>query len=205
MVLGPMRIIIIDFISLDGVVQAPGGRGEDDDGGFRNGGWSVPFFDMDTMGPAIDEVMSGSDALLFGRRTWAAMANAWPERAGDPYADRMNAIAKYVASRTLTAEDASSRWNNSTLLAGDDALAGIRELRESGGDGALQVWGSASLARQLIESDLVDEYRLMIEPIILGGGKTIFPGDGRARPLELVSVTHAKTGVLICTYRPAAA
>ncbi|MDQ6927481.1 MAG: dihydrofolate reductase family protein [Actinomycetota bacterium] len=199
-----MRIILSDFISVDGVVQAPGGADEDTDGGFRHGGWSMPFFDPDTMGPAIGEVMAQTDALLFGRRTWDKMAAAWPDRAGDPYADQMNAIPKYVASRTLTAEEASTRWNNTTLLGGDDSLAAIRKLRDRDGDAGIQVWGSASLAQQLIENDLVDEYRLMIEPLLLGGGKTVFPSDGRARPLELVSVTQASTGVLICAYRPSA-
>jgi len=200
-----MRIIISDFMSLDGVVQAPGGKDEDNDNGFQHGGWSAPFFDPDSMGAVIGEVMDRTEALLFGRRTWDVMASAWPGRAGDPYADQMNAIPKYVVSRTLSAEDASSRWNNTTLLGdGDgDAIEAIRSLRASGGEGGLQVWGSASLARQLVENDLVDEYQLMLEPIVLGGGKTIFPSDGLARPLELVSVTQAKTGVLICAYRPA--
>jgi dihydrofolate reductase len=199
-----MRIILSDFISLDGVVQAPGGKDEDADGGFRHGGWSMPFFDPESMGAAIGEVMGRTEALLFGRRTWDGMAAAWPGRAGDPYADQMNAIPKYVVSRTLSAEEASSRWNNTTLLGGGgvDAIEAIRSLRTSGGDGGLQVWGSASLARQLVELDLVDEYWLMLEPILLGGGKTIFPSDGRARRLELVSVTPARTGVLICAYRP---
>jgi dihydrofolate reductase len=187
-----MRIILSDFISLDGVVQAPGGAEEDTEGGFRHGGWSMPFFDPETMGAAVGETMAQTQALLFGRRTWEVMASAWPARAGDPFADQMNAIAKFVASRTLTAEQAASRWAGTTLL---DAA--------SGGDAGLQVMGSASLARQLAAAGLVDEYRLMIEPVLLGGGKTIFPGDGQARPLELVSVTQAKTGVLICTYRPA--
>src|SRR4051794_6960390 len=146
-----MRIVISEFISLDGVVQAPGGRGEDDDGGFQHGGWSMPFFDPESMGAAIGEEMARTKALLFGRRTWDGMAAAWPARAGDPYADQMNAIPKYVASRTLSSEDASSRWNNTTLLGGDDAIEAIRELRDGGGDGAVQVWGSASLARQLVE------------------------------------------------------
>jgi dihydrofolate reductase len=199
-----MRIILSDFISLDGVVQAPGGPEEDTDGGFRHGGWSGPMFDPETMGAVIGEDMERTDALLFGRRTWDGMAAAWPERAGDPYADQMNAIPKYVASRTLTAEEASSRWNNTTLLGGEDAIGAIRDLRAQGGDGGIQMWGSPSLARQLIENDLVDEYRLLLEPILLGGGKTMFPTDGRARPLELVSVTQAKTGVLICGYRAAA-
>ena len=196
-----MRIVLSDFMSLDGVVQAPGGPEEDTEGGFRNGGWSMPFFDFETMGPAIDEVMEGTDALLFGRRTWQTMAGAWPERTGDdPFADRMNEITKYVASRTLTQDDL--QWGNSHLLPADDAIGAVRELREKPG-GNIQVMGSSVLATQLVEADLVDEYRLMIEPIILGGGKRIFPADGQARPLELVSVTQAKTGVLICAYRPA--
>ena len=194
-----MRIILSDFMSLDGVVQAPGGKEEDTDGGFEHGGWSGPFFDEEAMGSAIDEVMQSTDALLFGRRTWRVMADAWPARAGDPFADRMNELPKYVASRTLKEHDLT--WNT-TLLPADDAIGAIRELRRRDGQG-IQVWGSASLASQLVENDLVDEYRLMIEPILLGGGKRVFPDDGRARPLELVSVTQAKTGVLICAYRPA--
>jgi dihydrofolate reductase len=198
-----VRIILSDFISLDGVVQAPGGPDEDTDGGFQHGGWSGPFFDPDTMGAAIGEVMDRTSALLFGRRTWDGMAAAWPGRAGDPFADQMNAIPKYVVSRTLSADDAAARWNNTTLLAeGGDGIDAIRSLRANGGDGGLQVWGSASLARQLVEHDLVDEYNLMLEPILLGGGKPLFPSDGKARSLELVSVKQASTGVIICTYRP---
>jgi dihydrofolate reductase len=200
-----MRIILSDFMSLDGVVQAPGGKDEDTDGGFQHGGWSMPFFDPESMGAVIGEVMDRTEALLFGRRTWDVMAAAWPGRAGDPFADQMSAIRKYVVSRTLSAEEAASRWKNTTLLAGGDgdAIEAIRSLRASGGDGGLQVLGSASLARQLVEHNLVDEYQLLLEPIVLGGGKTIFPSDSRARPLELVSVRQAKTGVLICAYRPA--
>ncbi len=112
----------------------------------------------------------------------------------------MNEVQKYVASRTLSEDDLT--WNNSSLLPADDALGAIRELREKDG-GPMQVMGSASLATQLVQHDLVDEYRLMLEPILLGGGKRIFPDDGQARPLELASVTQAGTGVLICTYRRA--
>ena len=195
-----MQIILSDFMTLDGVVQAPGGRDEDTDGGFAHGGWSMKYFDPEAMGPVLDEVMARAEALLFGRRTWQAMAAAWPGRAGDPFADRMNEIPKYVASRTLSQHDLT--WSGSTLLRADDAIGAVRELRAGEGKG-LQVWGSASLAAQLVEHDLVDEYVLMIEPILLGGGKRVFPEDGRARPLELVSITTAGTGVLICTYRPA--
>jgi dihydrofolate reductase len=196
-----MRIILSDFMSLDGVVQAPGGRQEDTDGGFQHGGWSMRFFDPESMGSVIDEVMATTDALLYGRRTWQVMAGAWPGRAGDPFADRMNTLPKYVASRTLSERDLT--WNNSMLLPADDAIGAIRGLRE--GDGQdIQVMGSASLARQLVSHGLVDEYRLMIEPIILGGGKRLFPDDGEARRLELVSTTTSATGVLICAYRPVA-
>lgn len=194
-----MRIILSDFMSIDGVVQAPGGRSEDTDGRFTNGGWSMPFFDPETMGPVLDDVLEATAALLFGRRTWQTMAAAWPDRAGDPFADRMNELPKYVASRTLTQQDL--HWTNSTLLPADDVIGAVRQLRvEAGGD--MQVMGSPNLASQLIENDLVDEYRLMIEPVVLGGGKRLFPNDGRARTLELVSTVTSTTGVHICTYRP---
>ncbi len=156
-----MQIILSDFMSLDGVVQAPGGPEEDTEGGFAHGGWSMRYFDPEAMGPALGEVMDRTEALLFGRRTWQAMAAAWPGRAGDPFADRMNQIPKYVASRTLTREDLT--WSGSTLLPDDDAIGAVRELQAREGTG-LQVWGSASLAAQLAEHDLVDEYLLMIEP-----------------------------------------
>jgi dihydrofolate reductase len=194
-----MQIILTDFMTLDGVVQAPGGAEEDTTDGFAHGGWSAKYFDVDVMGPAIDGLLRRSDALLFGRRTWQVMAGAWPGRAGDPFADRMNEIPKFVASRTLGEDDMT--WN-STLLDAGDAIGAVRELRERDGSG-LQIWGSSSLARQLVEHDLVDEYVLMIEPILVGGGKRVFPEDGQARPLELVSATTAGTGVLVCTYRPA--
>ena len=195
-----MRILLSDFMSLDGVVQAPGGTEEDVEGGFRHGGWSMPFFDPDTMGPAIDEVMQTTEALLFGRRTWQTMAAAWPGREGDPFANRMNEIPKYVASRSLTQDDLT--WTNSTLLPAEDAIGAVRDLRARRG-ADIQVMGSSNLAAQLIDNDLVDEYRLMIEPILLGGGKRLFPEGGRARPLELVSTATSPTGVYICTYRPA--
>jgi dihydrofolate reductase len=195
-----MEIIITEFMTLDGVVQAPGGPKEDTDGDFAHGGWSRPYFDPETMGGAWDAVMQRADAMLFGRRTWQVAASAWPQQSGDPFSDRINAITKYVASRTLSEDDMT--WNGSTLLGGDDAIGAVRELREREGRGVF-VLGSASLAAQLVEHDLVDEYVLMIEPILVGGGKRVFPSDGRARPLELVSATTAKTGVLVCTYRRA--
>ena len=194
-----MRVVVNEFMSLDGVVQAPGGPEEDTDGGFAHGGWSGPYFDVEVMGTAIDEGMSTVEALLFGRRTWQAMAGAWPDRAGDPYADQMNAIKKYVASRTLTEADLT--WNNTTLLSPEGAVADIAGLRtQEGGD--LLIWGSASLVRALLAEGLVDELNLMIEPILLGGGKRIFPEDGMARPMDLVKCVTTGTGVQVCTYRP---
>src|SRR5712691_9114773 len=188
-----MRVVVNEFMSLDGVVQAPGGPEEDTDGGFAHGGWSMPYFDPEVMGAAIDEGMSTAEALLFGRRTWQGMAAAWPERAGDPYADQMNAIKKYVASRTLTQDDLT--WNT-TLLSPENAVADIAALRaQDGGD--LLIWGSASLVETLLAHGLVDELSLMIEPILLGGGKRIFPEDGTARPMELVKCVTASTGVQI--------
>jgi dihydrofolate reductase len=195
-----MRIVIYEFMSLDGVVQAPGGRGEDDDGGFAHGGWSAPYFDVEVMGSAIDAGMNDADALLFGRRTWQGMAAAWPERAGDPFADRMNAIKKYVVSSTLTEDDLT--WNNTTLLQGDRAVSEIAALRDRDG-GDVIVWGSPTLVRTLLSEGMVDEMNLMVEPIVLGGGKRIFAEDGEARPLELVNSVTAGTGVLVTTYRPA--
>ena len=191
-----MRVVASEFMSLDGVVQAPGGAEEDTDGGFAQGGWSMPYFDPEVMGAAIGEGMSTAEALLFGRRTWRVMAAAWPERAGDPYADQMNAIKKYVASRTLTQADLT--WNT-TLLSPENAVADVAALRAKDG-GDLLIWGSASLVKTLLADGLVDELTLMIEPILLGGGKRIFPEDGTARPMQLVKCATAGTGVQVCTY-----
>jgi dihydrofolate reductase len=195
-----MRVVVNEFMSLDGVVQAPGGPEEDTDGGFAHGGWSHPYFDVEVMGPVIGGGMETAEALLFGRRTWQGMAAAWPDRAGDPYADQMNAIKKYVASRTLAQHDAA--WQNTTVLSADNAISDIAKLREKDG-GDLIVWGSVSLVKAMLADGLVDVLNLMIEPILLGGGKRIFPEDGMARPMELASSVTASTGVLVCTYQPA--
>ncbi|WP_031070803.1 dihydrofolate reductase family protein [Streptomyces sp. NRRL WC-3742] len=197
-----MRIVTNQFISLDGVVQAPGGPQEDTDGGFAHGGWSHPYFDADTIGPFLAETMSTTDALLFGRRTWQTMAAAWPERAGDPFADQMNSIKKYVVSDTLTEADLT--WTNTTLVPGPEAASWARRRREADG-GDLLIMGSPTLVRSLLTEDLVDELRLIVMPVVLGGGKTIFPTDGVQRAFELVSTTTAKTGTHVTTYRRATA
>ena len=195
-----MRIVIIEFMSLDGVVQAPGGPDEDTDGGFAHGGWSHPFFD-EVVGGGFDDALTRAEALLYGRRTWQTMASAWPERAGDPFADQMNAIPKYVVSETLGEDELT--WNNTTRIPGAEAVARIRKLHETDG-GDLLVMGSPTLVRTLLRESLVDELRLMIEPVILGGGKTIFPDDGALRTLGLVSAVTSGAGVHVCTYRPVA-
>ncbi|MGH9042597.1 MAG: dihydrofolate reductase family protein [Acidimicrobiia bacterium] len=195
-----MRIVAIEFMSLDGVVQAPGGPREDTDGGFAHGGWSHRFFDPEVMGGAYTGAMATTVALLYGRRTWQTMAAAWPERAGDPFADQMNSIPKYVVSGTL--KDDELTWNNTTRIPGDGAVAHLRELREKDG-GDLLIMGSPTLVRSLLGEGLVDELILMVEPVLLGGGKSIFPDDGGQRTLELVSTVTSATGVNVCTYRPA--
>ncbi|MGI5161561.1 dihydrofolate reductase family protein [Microbispora sp. CA-102843] len=192
-----MGIAVIEFMSLDGVVQAPGGPQEDTDGGFAHGGWTHPFFDPEIVGGAYDDAVSKAEALLYGRRTWQNMAAAWPARAGDPFADRMNAMPKYVVSETLGDDELT--WNT-TRIPGEAAVARIRELRDAG-DGDLVVMGSPSLVRTLLHEGLVDELRLIVMPVILGGGKTIFPGDGLRHRLELVSTTTGGTGVQLCVYR----
>ncbi|MEV5429762.1 dihydrofolate reductase family protein [Streptomyces sp. NPDC052701] len=195
-----MRIVISEFISLDGVVQAPGGPQEDTDGGFAHGGWTHAFFDPEVVGGAFDAALGEADALLFGRRTWQNMAAAWPERAGDPFADRMNAIRKYVVTSTLG--DSDLTWENTVRVPGDDAVAHLRKLHGSEG-GNLLVMGSPALARLLLTEGLVDELRLIVMPVILGGGKSIFPDDGTKAAFELVSTAQAPTGAQVCVYRAA--
>jgi dihydrofolate reductase len=187
-------IVVSEFISLDGVVQAPGGPDEDREGGFAHGGWTQPFFDPEVVGGAFTEALNNAEALLFGRRTWQTMATAWPERAGDPFADHMNAIPKYVVSTTLGEDDLT--WNNTKLIPGEEAVARIRELDEN-----LLVMGSPTLVRTLFHEGLVDELRLLVMPVLLGGGKTIFPHQGALQTLELLSAVTSGTGVQVCRYR----
>jgi len=160
----------------------------------------MPFFDPDVMGSSISDGADRTDALLYGRRTWQVMAGAWPERAGDPFADWINAIEKHVVSNTLSEADLT--WAPTSLIRGSDLLAAVTALRNRPGRD-VNVIGSALLARWLMEADLVDELNLMIEPIALGGGKGVFPRDGEARRFDLTSATTAKTGVLVCRYQRA--
>ena len=193
-----MQIVVVAYMSLDGVVQAPNRPGEDDEGGFAHGGWSHQFYDPEVMGPVFGESMQGATALLFGKHTWQAFAGAWSGRSGDAFSNLMATLPKYVVSSTLSADDLT--WNTQ-LIPGDDAVAEISKLHKAAGKD-LVVLGSPRLVQTLLSEKLVDELRLMIEPVLLGGGKRIFPEDGGMRTLELVSTVTAATGVNVCTYRP---
>lgn len=194
-----MRVLVSEFISLDGIVQAPGGPNEDTSGGFRHGGWSMKYFDPEVMGPVIDEFAGRSDALLQGRRTYQVSATAWPERSGN-FADWINGAQKYVVSDTLTEVGVAS-WTPTTIIRGAGLLSEVSRLRgQPGGD--IYVYGSLSVVRALLIAGLVDELVLMIEPITLGGGKTLFPDDGEAREFELTSAKTTRTGVQVCRYQP---
>lgn len=192
-----MKTLITEFISLDGVVQAPGGASEDTDGGFAHGGWSVKYFDPKVMGGLFDELAAQSDALLQGRRTYQVSAAAWPNRSGDEFSDWINTVQKYVVSNTLTEDDIT--WNPTTIIRGNDFVDTVADLRARPG-GYIYVYGSATMVQSLFAADLVDELLLTIEPIVLGGGKTIFAGDGKAIPFELVSTAKASTGAQVCRY-----
>ena len=194
-----MRVIVGEFMSLDGVVQAPGGPEEDTSGGFRHGGWSMQFFDPEVMGPVIGEIAGRGEALLQGRRTYQVSAAAWPERGGDPFSDWINGVQKYVVSDTLSEADLT--WKPTTIIPGADLAKKVTALRDQPG-GDIYIYGSLSVVRALLTAGLIDELILMIEPITLGGGKTLFPNDGEARRYELVTAQTAATGVQVCRYRP---
>lgn len=195
-----MQVVASEYVSLDGVVQAPGGEKEDTSGGFQYGGWSLPFFDPEVMGKVVTEFAARSEALLQGRRTYQVSSTAWPERGGDPFSDWINAAQKYVVSDTLSETDLA--WQPATVIRSADLTRTMAEMRERPG-GDIYVYGSLSVVRALLTASLVDELVLMIEPITLGGGKTLFPDDRQARRFELISAETAATGVQVCRYRPA--
>ena len=188
---------VIQFLSLDGVMQSPGDPAEDTEGGFRHGGWQRQYFD-DVLGERTVKSMADTDAYVFGRKTYEKMASYWPTAPDDdPYARHLNSTPKYVASRTLDTVD----WENSELIEGD-VVEAVRTLKEQPG-GNIAVLGSGELVQALIAHDLVDEYYLVVFPIVLGGGKRLFRDTGEVRRLELVDSEPTSTGGLILTYRPA--
>ena len=191
------ELIIAEFITLDGVIQAPGGAEEDTDGGFKHGGWTLPYWD-DEIGNHFFEAFSGADALLLGRKTWQIHGSAFEPMKGDPFADAMNSIKKYVVSSTLKSADA---WRNSNLINGN-IVETVRELKQQPGKNIL-LDGSSKLAPLLARNDLVDEYALHVYPLILGGGKRLYP-EGTRLNLNLVSVSTLPTGVVYMRYRRSA-
>ena len=190
------KLTVSEFVSLDGVMQAPGGADEDTEGEFRHGGWQMGYFD-DVAGERIGASMAQTGAFLLGRRTYEIFASYWPTQSDDdPFAKILNGLPKYVASTTLGEPLA---WQNSTLLQGDVAKA-VAELKEGEG-GNIVVLGSGGLVQTLYENDLVDEYALMIHPIVLGSGKKLFREVPR-KPLKLADSVTTSTGVVMATYVP---
>lgn len=194
------KIIVSEFVSLDGVIQAPGGKDEDTEGGFAHGGWTFPYW-HDEIGALFAQAMSESDALLLGRKTWQIHGGAFePMPAGDPFGDVMNAMPKYVVSTTLT--DASA-WRNSTLISGN-VVEEVRALKAQPGKNIL-IDGSSVLIHTLAQNGLVDEYHLLVYPVVLGGGKQVFAG-GTQLNLRLVEARPIPSGVVLMHYtveRPA--
>ena len=192
-----MRLTLHTFLTLDGVMQAPGGPDEDRDGGFAHGGWSFPYGDAD-FGTAMTGWFEHASAFLLGRKTYEIFSAYWPlvTDPGNPIAAKLNALPKYVASATLTSAD----WQNSSILAGD-VVAEAAKLKEQPGD-ELQIHGSGELAQTLIDNDLIDEYRLLLFPVHLGSGKKLFRDGAKPAALRLVSATTTGAGVVIMTYKP---
>jgi dihydrofolate reductase len=189
------ELIVSEFITLDGVIQAPGGADEDTDGGFVHGGWTHPYW-HDDIGTHFSEAMSQADALLLGRKTWQGHGAAFdPMPAGDPFGDVMKGIQKYVVSTTLKE---TTLWRNSTIIS-SNVVEEVRKLKEQPGKNIL-LDGSSVLAHTLIENDLVDEYALHVYPLVLGSGKRLFP-DGMRINLKLVEVSSMPTGVVFMRYR----
>lgn len=188
------ELIIAEFITLDGVIQAPGGEDEDTEGGFAHGGWTRPYW-HDDIGTHFFQAMSNADAFLLGRKTWQIHGGAFEPMAGDPFADALNNVQKYVVSTTL--KDASA-WRNSTLIR-DNVVETVRKLKQQPGKNIL-VDGSSVLAKTLAENDLVDEYSLHVYPIVLGSGKKLFP-EGKRLDMQLAEASPLPTGVVYMRYR----
>jgi len=191
------KLVVGTFLTLDGVMQAPGGPEEDRSGGFGHGGWLVPWFD-ETMGQVMTDWIRGADGLVLGRKTYEIFAAHWPHVGDDdPIAAKLNAVRKHVASRTLRRLE----WSNSAVIEGDVATA-VRRLKEGPG-GELQVHGSGALVQTLLEHGLVDELRLWIFPVLLGTGKRLFAEGTVASRLELVETRTSSTGVILQVHRSA--
>ncbi|MGX7825812.1 dihydrofolate reductase family protein [Actinokineospora sp. 24-640] len=188
------KLTVTAFVSLDGVVQAPGARDEDTEGGFDHGGWAVPHFD-DQVLEMMGKLAGRADALLLGRKTYDLFAASWPQaESDDPVGVVLNRVPKHVVSRTLD----TLSWQNSSLVTGDVAEAVGALKRGEGGE--IQVHGSGGLIQTLIAHDLVDEFHLLVFPVVVGSGKRLFGSGAIPAGLKLVETTTSSTGVLICSY-----
>jgi dihydrofolate reductase len=190
------RVVVTTSVTLDGVMQAPGRADEDVRGGFAHGGWALPY-DDEVKAEAMGRGMAQTGAMLFGRRTYEDFYSVWPQRTGNPFTGFLNSVQKYVASRTLTEP---LPWQNSTLLKGDaaDAVAALKQ--QPGPD--LAVIGSGELARSLARRGLVDEYVLLIHPLVFGSGRRLFGEGTPPARLRLISSVSTGTGIIIATYQP---
>lgn len=190
------KLIAGTFLTIDGIMQAPGGPEEDPSGGFAHGGWSVPYFN-DRMGEAMVDWISRAGGFLLGRKTYEIFAAHWPHVGNDPIADRLNNSPKYVASRTLAGAD----WKHSSIIKGD-LIETVRRLKEESG-GEIQIHGSGNLIQSLLPHNLIDEFRLWISPVVLGTGKRLF-GEGTVPArFELVDTQLAGSGAVLHVYRAA--
>lgn len=191
------KLVVGTFLTLDGVMQGPGGPEEDTEGGFEHGGWSVPYWGDDLMGEVMMESMGKADALLLGRKTYEIFAGHWPKVGDDdPMAAKLNSVQKYVASRSLDSVD----WQNTTLIKGDVAEE-VPKLKDEKAE--IQVSGSQNLIQTLLEHDLVDEYRLWFFPVALGAGKRLFAEGTVPTNLNLADSKTSSTGVAMNTYEAA--
>jgi dihydrofolate reductase len=189
------KIVVHEFITLDGVIQAPGSVDEDTDGGFVHGGWTLPYW-HDDIGAHFMQAMAEADTLLLGRKTWQTHGAAFdPMPVGDPFGDVMNAVRKVVVSTTLAS---AAAWRNSTLIQRDVA-ASVRKLKDEGGKDIL-IDGSSVLIHTLVNHDLIDVFTLHVYPIVLGSGKRLFP-PGKRVNLKLVKCNALPTGVVFEEYR----
>jgi dihydrofolate reductase len=194
-----MKLTTTMFVSVDGVAQGPGGPDEDRSGGFERGGWLVPHFDEET-GQFMDQVFRRVDAFLLGRKTYEIFAGSWgkmDDPGDNPVAVNLNTLPKYVPSTTLK----DPEWTNTTVLS-DDVASAVRELKERPGQ-ELQVHGSITLVRWLLENDLVDELNLLVFPVVVGQGRRLFADQGLDTNLQVVESKTTSSGVTILTYRTA--
>jgi dihydrofolate reductase len=194
------KIVVSEFVSLDGVMQAPGGKDEDTEGGFTQGGWTWPYW-HDDIGAHFDELLEACDTMLLGRKTWQIHGGAFePMADDDPNSAGLNVIPKYVVSTTLGSADA---WRNSTLIR-ENVVDAVRALKEQPGK-HIVIDGSSVLVHTLARHDLIDEYYLLVYPVVLGGGKKVFP-DGTRLNLRLAEARPLASGVVVTHYtvdRPA--